>query len=50
MAVTIGEIDVEVAPPPAQQPSAAPAQVTDQPDLRKTIELFKERARRLKAD
>jgi hypothetical protein len=51
MAVNIGEIDVVVTQPPTQQqPAAAQAQTPQQPDLRRTIELLKERARRLKAD
>ena len=50
MAVTIGEIDVEVAPPQGQQQPAAQAQASEQPDIRKTMALFRERTRRQKAD
>ncbi len=50
MAVTIGEIDVEVAPPPGQNQPAAAAHPSEQPDFRKTMKLLSERARRLKAD
>jgi hypothetical protein len=53
MSINIGEIDAVVAPPPAQQPVVAAqslAQPPAQPDLRRTLELLKERAHRLKAD
>jgi hypothetical protein len=50
MAVTIGDIDVEVAPPPSQNQTAATAQSSEQPNIRKTIKLLNERACRLKAD
>lgn len=50
MAVTIGDIDVEIAPPPSQNQPAAAAQPAAQPNIRKTMKLLNERARRLKAD
>ena len=50
MPVTIGEIDVVVAPSPAQQQPTAQAQPSGTPDIRKTLALLQERCRRLKAE
>jgi hypothetical protein len=49
MTVTIGDIDVEIAPSPSQHQPAAATNASEQPDIRKTMKLLAERARRLKA-
>ncbi len=50
MAVTIEEMDVEVAPDQPSHAVAPPSPPLEQPDVRKTLTLLQERKRRLKAD
>jgi hypothetical protein len=51
MAVTIQEMQTEVAPPPAPAPTApAKAEPSAPRDVKNTVALLRERTERLKAD